>query len=223
MNFKSIGISATAALTLATGTALMSAPAEAISLTGTITLTGDPPASVTIPNLTTVGSSGNVVFNSPTFVTTSGDFASLSAFGITINPLPLTLTNTNTFMGTTTKLYTSVGANPFINFGTQTLKGVESTLSFVLNPGIFTGTFTNSTFSLSTVGGPLIGKFVFGSETIANGTLTAFQTSNNAGYQIALEAEPIPTPALLPGLVGFGIAALRKRKGEAVATTESEA
>lgn len=31
---------------------------------------------------------------------------------------------------------------------------------------------------------------------------------------------PIPTPALLPGLIGMGVAALRKRKGEAEETAE---
>ena len=34
--------------------------------------------------------------------------------------------------------------------------------------------------------------------------------------QLAVETQAIPTPALLPGLIGLGVAALRKRKAEAV-------
>jgi len=33
--------------------------------------------------------------------------------------------------------------------------------------------------------------------------------------------EPIPTPALLPGLIGMGAAALRKRKGEGDESAEA--
>jgi len=33
-------------------------------------------------------------------------------------------------------------------------------------------------------------------------------------------ATPIPTPALLPGLIGMGIAAIRKRKAEPAEATE---
>lgn len=33
-------------------------------------------------------------------------------------------------------------------------------------------------------------------------------------YTYDIEANPVPTPALLPGLIGMGVAAWRKRKGE---------
>ena len=42
----------------------------------------------------------------------------------------------------------------------------------------------------------------------ANGSLL----SRGPDYNFQVEAQPIPTPALLPGLLGMGIAALRKRK-----------
>jgi hypothetical protein len=57
-------------------------------------------------------------------------------------------------------------------------------------------------------------------------TLYFEDTSSNNGFNfdiyldnVAVEAnaEPIPTPALLPGLIGMGAAALRKRKKEAEA------
>lgn len=38
-------------------------------------------------------------------------------------------------------------------------------------------------------------------------------------YQIS--GTPVPTPALLPGLIGMGVAALRKRKGEAEESAEA--
>jgi len=48
------------------------------------------------------------------------------------------------------------------------------------------------------------------------------ETSDSLGsYLDAVSVTAVPTPALLPGLVGLGIAALRKRKAEA--TAESEA
>lgn len=36
---------------------------------------------------------------------------------------------------------------------------------------------------------------------------------------INYEVQPVPTPALLPGLIGMGVAVLRKRKAEATAAT----
>jgi len=217
MNFKALGIGVTAAFTVATGTALVSTPAQAISLTGSINLTGDPPASASIPDLTAVNQSGNATFNAPTFITGSGDFSSVNPFAISINPLPLKLEALATILGTTVKQYSSTGANPFINFGSQTIGGDTNNLSFVLNPGLFTGTFTNGGFNLTTVAGPLFGQFMFGNTTAANGTLTAFQTASNSGYTISLTATPIPTPALLPGLIALGAGVLRKRKSEAAA------
>lgn len=62
-----------------------------------------------------------------------------------------------------------------------------------------------------------------------NGTLAQFNNttflgfSNNAGDQaFRLHGTPIPTPALLPGLIGMGVAAWRKRKA-AVSSLDAEA
>lgn len=40
------------------------------------------------------------------------------------------------------------------------------------------------------------------------------ESSGDLPYSIAFSTTPIPTPALLPGLIGMGVAALRKRKAE---------
>lgn len=53
------------------------------------------------------------------------------------------------------------------------------------------------------------------------GSITIQSNANAPGFSsYSGSITAVPTPALLPGLVGFGIAALRKRKGEAA--TESE-
>lgn len=59
---------------------------------------------------------------------------------------------------------------------------------------------------------------------IARVTLSTDPTNNFAINQLSLNssATAIPTPALLPGLIGMGIATFRKRKGEA-AQESSEA
>ncbi|MBD1848725.1 PTPA-CTERM sorting domain-containing protein [Leptolyngbya sp. FACHB-711] len=46
-------------------------------------------------------------------------------------------------------------------------------------------------------------------------SITISSSDNFAIGQMRLAATPVPTPALLPGLIGMGIATFRKRKGEA--------
>jgi hypothetical protein len=40
------------------------------------------------------------------------------------------------------------------------------------------------------------------------------QTSGNSSWSMSIVAEPVPTPALLPGLAAFGMSLVRKRKQE---------
>lgn len=56
------------------------------------------------------------------------------------------------------------------------------------------------------------GSFTLASNGPALSHITFFDTEGTT---------PIPTPALLPGLIGMGVAALRKRKGEAEESTEA--
>lgn len=65
------------------------------------------------------------------------------------------------------------------------------------------GTFTPGAYSFRTfVNNPQIGL------------------ANDVDYNFQVEALPIPTPALLPGLIGMGVAAWRKRRGAVTATAE---
>lgn len=61
--------------------------------------------------------------------------------------------------------------------------------------------------------------------TIAQGQTLGFSVINASDdyFLSGLEVEVIPTPALLPGLIGMGLAALRKRKGEAEQSEEVKA
>ncbi|NEQ54045.1 MAG: PTPA-CTERM sorting domain-containing protein, partial [Leptolyngbya sp. SIO3F4] len=69
-----------------------------------------------------------------------------------------------------------------------------------------------------------VGTFNFSPLSLPTGKLWRFSTPGlDDDYTIASltinsDAEPIPTPALLPGLVGIGLASLRKRCGNASET-----
>lgn len=81
-----------------------------------------------------------------------------------------------------------------------------SLLSFVYDKTTGIGKF-QGTFADGTVG---LGTFVLGSAITAppgNPVVT-----NDFNYTLSVTA--VPTPALLPGLIGMGLAALRKRKAE---------
>lgn len=202
----SLGI---AAVSVATGITFSNLPVQAAALTGGITILGN---QADIPDLT-IGSTGNLNFGSPSLLTSqSGSFTGISPGTITISSLPLTLTSQSTVLGTTISTYDSAGVNPFINFGTQTIDGVTAALTFALNPGSYTGTFQNGVFNLQTATGLLNGLFFFNDTTLGGGALFAFESSQASGYTIRVEAVPIPSPALLPGLVALGVGALRKRK-----------
>lgn len=62
-----------------------------------------------------------------------------------------------------------------------------------------------------------------GDSTAATGLFTAQSAFNPTSYSLSLKAAPIPTPALLPGLIGLGVGVLRKRKAEKAATAEVKA
>lgn len=72
------------------------------------------------------------------------------------------------------------------------------------------------------------GKFRTASGAIlGNGSLNAIFSidtlTGNTSWAASLTATPIPTPALLPGLLGLGLGVLRKRKAEAEETVEVDA
>jgi len=89
--------------------------------------------------------------------------------------------------------------------------------------GLASGTYTLNTFNLTRGSvGPLTvfaadytgvfnNNLPGGIGTLVSGNLAL---NNGNGFSSTVTGPPIPTPALLPGLMGLGVAALRKRKGE---------
>lgn len=138
-----------------------------------------------------------------TVASATGDFASTNNTPIArIRDLNLNPTlNPNQFkLGTLTNFLTGLdllgGTNNF-SF---------SLLSFVYDKTTGIGRF-QGTFADGTVG---LGTFVLGSAITSpagNPVVT-----NDFNYTLSVTA--VPTPALLPGLIGMGLAALRKRKAE---------
>lgn len=58
-----------------------------------------------------------------------------------------------------------------------------------------------------------------GGDTLATvtGTFSAADSATNNEFSINLAATPVPTPALLPGLLGMGMGIVRKRKQQSTA------
>lgn len=204
MNLKKIATTAAIAATVATGSAIASAPAQALSLNGGFNFSGNPPSVSGSGSTVTLNFSGSAPFN----------ISGLTGFtGVTGTPVfkPLTVTQTQTpgvyaltapLSGFITGL--SQGGNPF---------------SFDLTSATIVGGFTNVTNYF--LAGVLTGNFTSLGSTIATGN-AYFGASGNSPLTGRFQATAVPTPALLPSLLGFGVAALRKRKGEAEAT-EAEA
>ncbi len=167
----------------------------------------------------TVG--GNVDFTNPASGDTTLKFRNAtpvegfdSAFtfmpGLKVNDLTLTGI-APTFNATSSPVF------PFIT-GFQ-FKGNDAVLN--LNAGenlvkAAIGANGGGTFSTDL---PLIGTIrrVGSNDLLANFTasIAAVETPLNNNFSFDVDATEIPTPALLPGLVGIGVATLRKRKAEA--------
>jgi hypothetical protein len=195
-----------ASLMAATGVAIgtlgltLAKPAHALGFTGSYA-----PANFTLVNNNANGS-----------VNTSGAPASISITG----------GDNGSFQPGSTTFFTTAAAAGLVSFDwnyiTQDVDGPNfDPFGYVLN-GFFTQ-LTNddgadSQFGTASFNVALGDIFGFEVQTVDNafGGATATISNFNA-------PEPIPTPALLPGLVGLGVAALRKRKGEALAKASEEA
>lgn len=211
MKLKTLTMSAAIAATVVTSAAVASQPANAfvLNFAGDARLKN---SSVKVGKFSQLDFAkfdrGNTL---GTGTATVLDSTSVAKKGSTITLQDLSLKKTS---ATTWSLVSIVP-----NFITGLNSGVAFTLdTFNLTKGIvgkstifsadYTGTFTglgNGTGSLTTSGS--------GDFTSADGT----------SYSSGIRGTSIPTPALLPGLLGFGAAALRKRKGEAVTEAEAEA
>lgn len=227
MNLKTIGLSALAVSVGSFGfTSLIAPSAEAATVKGGLTIVGSanfdsalsfnfPPPSVA--QATTISFAGRAA---ETVTVADGNISSLLSRTVAVNPL----TSTRTFAALPSSindLFTrtfSSASTPFIDFGNVTIDGVNSTLSFFLTPFTTQSAALFGEGFLSPASTPnFTGYFLHnGVQTAALGFINASDIlgENSSRITIASVAAstPIPTPALLPGLIGFGLAALRRRK-----------
>lgn len=193
MKFNTSFLKAAAALTLcAASTSIIASPAEAALLSGSVDLEPLNPPTVTS---TLIDFNGAVVNNA------TGSFASLEGEEATIEDLTLTPPTT------------VIGAIPsFIDFGEVTLEGETGFLTFDLASATI-NTIVSTPIAELLFAGDLTGTFQFGGESAGIGILTAQRLGPSRGFTInILAAEEIPTPALLPGVLGLGLGIVRKRK-----------
>ncbi|HIK41707.1 PTPA-CTERM sorting domain-containing protein [Thermoleptolyngbya sp. M55_K2018_002] len=218
MNLRHLGFQTLLLGTAITASVVASAPAQAVALFGSIGLTG---SSTVNPN--------GVTFLTDTVNIANSDFSGLLNSNTAIlKPLVFTPPlGTNPAAGT----YSSRGVaalTSFIDFGTVTIGATTATLTFDLDEvsNAVTTIVKSPVFGISHNINPLTGKFNFNGQTIAAGFLQASVSGSGANaastYQITLSTQPIPTPALLPGLMAMGAAALRKRREAEEETLDAE-
>jgi len=202
MNLKSIVTGAAIAATLVAGCVATTAPAHA----GDLKFGGT--ARVKQPN---VAIGANSIFdfsgfNPGTFVGTGTGTVILGSdpiFGVAGSSITL-----KDFQIQKTSATTWTLLAPVNNFITGLAGATTYTLnSFILTRGsvgpltvfaaAYTGVFNNLPGGIGTL--------------VSSGDLAI---NNGNGFSSTVTGPPIPTPALLPGLMGLGVAALRKRKGE---------
>jgi hypothetical protein len=199
-----------------TATISMVAPAEALSLKGSLSITGTAifgKPNQASPLQDTLSFRSNRVEDDA-----SGDFTSLG--GLNVNSIS-TLNLNRTFgpvsfsSGVTTTFYQfEASSNPFINFGNRDLfgTGVQS-LSFILNPGTAQRNyFSSNSFNVINLS-EVTGTFIYGGSTIGKGSLSASRSGSSNSYEITLRAEPIPEPfTILGSLSALGAGTLMKKQ-----------
>ena len=200
MKFKSIGIKVAVLATVAiSGAAVTAAPSQAADLTsgGKIQISSFPDTSL-----------AKVIFTNGTITGlnfTGADKGKIQVDGATGGFVPY-----DSKFGKIKNLVYSGGAfqaindfitiNPDLAFDLSSVTTDKSATSATFN---FFGTFSNSV-----------------EDIVGSGTLTTVVDFNKKGqdapsaFSGTFGATSVPTPALLPGLVGMGVAALRKRKSE---------
>ena len=208
MNLKVFGLSTLAAAVSITASTVAAAPAQALALSFDF---AGPPNSV-----------------APSFQFTNGSLSVIAtpqAGNVVRNSLGLGVRNANTDNTDQIDGFTTIPAPQFTDRLTLTFNQSVKILSATFRSVGLTDDFRlfldgSSVLDADIPGGNLFdsdtGTFSF-SPSIAYSSVLGFGVtgSNDDYYLSGITVQPIPTPALLPGLVGMGIAALSKRKGEA--------
>lgn len=200
MNVKSLSFNAAVATAVVAGSAITISPAEATTLTSPSSLLLGP-GSVSTSVTDLGGGTLQLSFTGLAPATGGGGLA-----GVTGTPIfqPLTLTPNGAG---------SYQAAPASNFVSGLTFGGDP-LSVNLSDSTFSGSFVSSS-------NYLLGSSIFNFEFLSNGIpqlsgqgALFVSSTPNTSFGVFAGTQAIPTPALLPGLFGLGIAALRKRKNE---------
>lgn len=215
MNFKKMGLGLAATAAMTAGVALAEAPAQALTFGDKLVFSTDDEAN---PNLASLTANGGGLFSFDAGAIDI-DFASDSVFGVAsaaIGDSVLTLQQIAPQSG-------AVASYQLVGTSVQWLSGLADEV------GGFTRTYTLDSFILNQTSLSSVAGFAFSatfngffqpptSGVQGIGGLGGFGTlSSSDGSAIAGAITVVPTPALLPGLVGMGLAALRKRKDEQAA------
>ncbi|MBE9112160.1 PTPA-CTERM sorting domain-containing protein [Nodosilinea sp. LEGE 07298] len=210
MNTKLLCFRTAVALTSLTSAVLLSSTAQAFTLTGenTLALSGRARFDLSTGVLDFRFDPGGT-YNTPTgtaSVTTSssGRFESLINQFATLQDIRLNNTATNVWE------YQLPPLDNFITVGSVAVR--LSTFKLVREPGNNWIASMNGVFQDTDL--PAIGEFDPLQDT-NNGTAGFTNVAaNSTGSSYAFDVEEVPTPALLPGLVGLGVAALRRKDEE---------
>lgn len=210
MNFKKIGLSAAIAAAMIGGGIAATAPAEAATITKGSVLAlknnNNGGFQETMP-------SGDLKFNffgarSP------GINPALNNQGLRNNG------STGSFLGTNTSPITRIQdlvlaktLNP-TQFKSGTVPNFLTGIDIAGNSN-FKFDLDFFTFDAVTGKGRFKGTFSDGVVGLGNFNKLAPIAGPGTNFAYNLDITAVPTPALLPGLIGMGVAALRKRKGEA--------
>jgi hypothetical protein len=213
MNFKAFGYQAAVATVAVAGVAMATSPAQAFSFGDELNLAGESRLEVT-GSTATLNFDDNIFFGLVNYTNNVGKAvvgaSSAAAFGpgsaVTVKDLTLQQVGSNWVLASPVTNFLSLTNGIKYSLNSFALKQVSggSVPSFEAN---FSGVFTpfavgNGLFTTQ-------GKFTFNPPTSLNGS--TYSASINV----------IPTPAMLPGVIGMGLAALRKRKSQAAEKTEA--
>jgi len=135
------------------------------------------------------------------------DFSSL---GTPVNVQPLTLTAGPGFTASNPSISSFISGFQY--------KGIDAVFNLMAG---------SDTIVFPSLGGEVtVSDFVFNGQiksltgallANATGAFSGIETATNDNFSVDLAATPVPTPAMLPGLVGMGMAFARKRKQQAEA------
>jgi hypothetical protein len=190
MGFKTLSLSAAAATALVAGSTMAISSAQAATLT---------PGSFTLTPPTVTQSGGNLLLNFTGTATGSGGLAGLTGAPV-LSSITLTPSGAGTFTSgpVSNFIVGTIGGDPAsVNLLSSTFSGFFNSASDNLL-GTFALNFTVSSLGVTQLAGQ---GAVFTSAT--------FPAFNQASFNAA---QAIPTPALVPGLISFGLLALRKRR-----------